>query len=122
MTTTTEKVKIYEKAVHVFAGVVEEIAAHARKKPESALNPAKVKIINTLLADLLVMLKDEPDSSYLSLLDLDDIPSYSDASLMLAQFTACVEAFRQRHQTTSEELLGLGMSPTWSVSKDRSAS
>jgi hypothetical protein len=116
MKTTPEKVEIFEKAVHVFIALHNEVKTHAQKKPDAILSATKVDMINKLLSDLLVMLHDEPDVVYLSKLDDADLPTASDACLMLAQFQACVTTFERRyyvHADFDEELDPVG--GRWSV-------
>lgn len=95
--TTKEKVDIYEAVVGVFDELFKELKELGKKKPETILSAAKVKVINRVLEDVMDCLKDEANFKYLELLDDEALPQYSDAILMLAQFDGALKTFRERH-------------------------
>jgi len=74
-----------------------EIQDLSKKKPDWTLNQTKVKIINRLLDDIKTLLKDEPDSKYLDLLEDESLPQYSDVTLILSQWSASVKKFHQKY-------------------------
>jgi hypothetical protein len=96
-TTTKAKVKAYESTSHVFESLYKEIRELGKSKREATLNPGKVALINRLLEDLKGFLVDEPDSKYLDLLDDADLPQYSDAVLVLSQFSAALDRFHDQY-------------------------
>lgn len=68
----------------------------AKKKPDSVVSKQKIKIVNRLLEDLRTLLKGEKSLQYLDLLEEDDVPQVSDVTLILSQYVAAMEAFKQR--------------------------
>lgn len=80
----------------------------AKKKPDATLNRLKVQAVNRLLTDLREVLKNEPTFKYLDLLSDEDLPQYSDVTVMLGQYVAAMESFRKArqyydHETSSME-------------------
>ena len=116
MRTNKEKKEIYERSHYLLSAMFSELQGLSRKKPDGALNKTKIRQINRLLEDLLQMLKDEPDTKYLELLNEDDVPTYSDVSLLLSQFDASVREFRKRYTRSSLMDTSLGKD-TWNVEK-----
>ncbi|MDA9532819.1 hypothetical protein ACM42_31010 [Bradyrhizobium sp. CCBAU 25338] len=62
------------------------------------MSPAKVKLINRVLTDLLGFLKNEPEGKYLEELDSDTLPQVSDALLVMVQFDTALTKFSGRYQ------------------------
>ncbi|RVC81498.1 hypothetical protein EN745_09670 [Mesorhizobium sp. M4A.F.Ca.ET.022.05.2.1] len=61
------------------------------------MSASKVKLVNRVLADLLIFLKGEPASKYLEELDEDALPQMSDAVLTMVQFETALEAFHSKY-------------------------
>ncbi|MGG7578553.1 hypothetical protein [Rhizobium sp. Nf11,1] len=95
--TTDAAVEIYTASTPVFEGVLREVRELSKKKPDATMNPSKVKLVNRVLKDLLVILKDEPAGKYLEELDDDKLPQVSDAVLTMVQFESALKAFRARY-------------------------
>lgn len=95
--TTDATVDIYEASNGVFTALLAEVKELSKKKPDATLSASKVKIINTVLIDLLTILKSEPEGKYLQTLESDDLPQVSDALMMMAQFNAALTSFRKRY-------------------------
>lgn len=74
-----------------------ELKEFSKKKPDEFLNKLKVKSLNRILEPIKEIMKNEPTSSYLDLLDENTIPSYSDAVLIIAQFQSAMEQFRSAY-------------------------
>ena len=105
--TTEAVVESYEASEPVFEALLTEVKLLSKKKPEATMSPGKVKIINRVLEDLLVFLKEEPTGKYLELLDDKTLPQMSDAVLAMVQFETALEAFKDRYyQRVGEEYLG----------------
>lgn len=75
-----------------------EYSELAKKKPDTTLNKLKVQGINRLLNDVRQVLRDEPTLKYLDVLSDDDLPQYSDVTVILSQYVAAMESFRKSHQ------------------------
>lgn len=98
--TTDAAVGTYNSAIGVFTALLHEVRELSKKKPDATMSPSKVKLINTVLDDLLTVLKDDPEAKYLQRLEDEDLPQVSDALLMMAQFNAALDAFRRRYFQT----------------------
>lgn len=95
--TTEAAVSTYNSATGVFNALLQEVRELSKKKPDATMSPSKVKLINAVLDDLLMVLHDDPESKYLRRLEDDELPQVSDALLMMAQFDAALDAFRKRY-------------------------
>jgi hypothetical protein len=100
--TTDAAVETYESAKGVFLALLHEVRELSKKKPDATLSASKVKLINTVLDDLLTILGSEPQGKYLHILENEELPQVSDALMMMAQFEAGLNAFSSRyHQQIS---------------------
>jgi hypothetical protein len=95
--TTDAFVEIYESSSPIFASIFKEIRELSKKKPDATINVGKVKIINRILNDLLVILRDEPAGKYLELLEDQSLPQLSDAVLLMVQFESALDSFYNRY-------------------------
>lgn len=95
--TTYANVAEYEASHDVFASLLDEVKELSKKKPDASMSAGKVKIVNRVLENLLVVLEGQPDAKYLEVLDDDDLPQVSDAVLIMVQFKAALASFRERH-------------------------
>jgi hypothetical protein len=95
--TSLASVKIYEAGSEIFKSLLSEVKDLSRKKPEATISPGKVKIINRVLDDLLIILKPEPSGKYLEVLDDSTLPQMSDAVLIMVQFEAALTDFKSRY-------------------------
>jgi hypothetical protein len=94
--TTKASVEIYTASSPIFEGLLKEVRELSKKKPEATISSGKVKMINRVLEDLLVILKDQPAGKYLEVLDDATLPQMSDALLTMVQFESALKAFRSR--------------------------
>lgn len=85
------KYEMLEKLLH---SSFTEMKEFSKKKPDELLNKFKVTSLNRILNPIKDVMKNEPTSEYLDLLDEDTIPSYSDAILIIAQFQAAMRQFK----------------------------
>jgi hypothetical protein len=95
--TTSAAVNSFSASSPIFEGVIQEVRELSKKKPEATMSSSKVKIINRILNDLLVFLKDEPEGKYLEILDDESLPQMSDAVLAMVQFESALNSFRGRY-------------------------
>lgn len=95
--TTDAKVAEYEASHSVFASLLDEVKELSKKKPDASMSAGKVKIVNRVLENLLVVLEGQPDAKYLDTLDDDDLPQVSDAVLVMVQFKSALASFSERH-------------------------
>ena len=95
--TTDAKVAEYEASHDVFSSLLDEVKELSKKKPDASMSAGKVKIVNRVLENLLVVLEGQPDAKYLEALDDDDLPQVSDAVLVMVQFKSALASFKERH-------------------------
>lgn len=95
--TTDAKVDEYKASYDVFASLLNEVKELSKKKPDATMNTGKVKIVNRVLENLLMVLEGQPDAKYLEALDDDDLPQVSDAVLVMVQFKSALDSFKGRH-------------------------
>jgi hypothetical protein len=96
--TTDAFVEIYESSSPIFEAIFREVRGLSKKKPEATMSASKVKVINRVLTDLLIILKGEPAGKYLDLLSDEALPQVSDAVLAMVQFETALEAFESRYR------------------------
>jgi hypothetical protein len=95
--TTDAAVAIYKSSSAVFASLLREVKELSKKKSEATMSEAKVKLVNRVLNDLLIILREEPTGKYLEALDDDALPQMSDAVLIMVQFETALRGFETRY-------------------------
>jgi len=101
-----EKFRMLSKLIN---SIYSELKEFAKKKPDEALNKFKIKTINRVLEQIKDILSSEPTSDFLDLLDEETIPSNSDAVLIIGQFKAAMEQFKNTYYRSD----GLSFSHRW---------
>jgi hypothetical protein len=111
---TTDEVKKFEMLFPMLDSDIAEIRELSKKKQDEPLNPFKVKIINKKLGQIKKLLKNEPSSEYLELLDEDSLPTNSDAVLMLTQFINSLKQFKKKYyESDGSDIDVFGAKYTW---------
>jgi hypothetical protein len=92
---TIEKIQLYEKLMGQLEGLHKEIALMAKRAPNEAINPFKLKFVNTIIDQWNGLL----EGTYRPFADFkqfssDDLPTNSDVTFMLAQYMEAAEAMR----------------------------
>jgi len=95
--TTDEKVKRYEMLSPILDGVYKEVKELSKKKQDDVLNKLKVTMVNRILGQIKELLEDEPTIQFMDLLDDETLPTNSDAVLILAQFRAAMDQYKERY-------------------------
>lgn len=92
---TKQEVDTFEKAQAQLEGLHSEISALSKKSQNDALNKFKLKFVNQILTEANNVLgqKYKPFSDF-ELFDENDIPTNSDAAMMLTQYLSCFEKLR----------------------------
>jgi hypothetical protein len=92
---TKEQVDTFEKLQAQLGGLHTEITALSKKSQNDALNKFKLKFINQILADANKLLgeKYKPFGDF-DLFDENEMPTNSDAAMMLNQYLNCFEKLR----------------------------
>ncbi|CAM4297982.1 hypothetical protein [Paenibacillus typhae] len=94
---TVEIVAKFEMLAPMLESALFEMREFSKKKQDGVLNPLKVKIINRLLVDIKDVLSSDKSTNYLDLLDDELLPQNSDAVLVLGQFKAAMEQFKNKY-------------------------
>lgn len=92
-----ELVEKYDMLSPMLDSALTEMREFSKKKQDGVLNPLKVKVINRLLTDIKSILSSEACTEYLDILDEDTLPQNSDAVLILGQFRAAMNQFREKY-------------------------
>ena len=92
---TKQEVDTFEKAQTQLEGLHSEISALSKKSQNDALNKFKLKFVNQILTEANNVLGEtyKPFSDF-ELFDENDIPTNSDAAMMLTQYLSCFEKLR----------------------------
>lgn len=93
----------YEMLLELLNSLILETKELSKKKPDEALNKLKISMINKVLGQLKELLKKEATDEFLDLLDEESIPSNSDAVLILGQFRAAMDQFKNKYYGKSRE-------------------
>jgi hypothetical protein len=94
---TLHQANLYDTTRSLLDALYAEMQELSKKKPEATLSESKVKLINRLLEDVRIVLKDEPEFKYLDLLVNESLPQNSDVVLILSQYKAAMESFRENY-------------------------
>jgi len=113
---SSDEVKKFEMLFPMLDSDVAEIRELSKKKQDEPLNPFKVKIINKKLGQIKELLKNEPSSEYLELLDEDTLPTNSDAVLMITQFINAMGQFKRKYyESDGSDIDVFGAKYTWKM-------
>lgn len=84
-----------EKLIGQLEGFHTELAALSKKSPNDAVNTFKLRFVNTTLKDCNTFLckKYKPFDDF-NQFNIDDVPSNSDLTLIIAQYMQAMEKFR----------------------------
>lgn len=95
---TKEQVSEYKTLRPLIQDVLQEIKELSKKKQDEALNKLKVSSVNRILVRLKELLKNEPLNDFLDLLNEEDLPTNSDAVLIIIQYETALEQFRKLYK------------------------
>jgi hypothetical protein len=92
---TKEQVDTFEKLQAQIEGLHTEISTLSKKSQNDPLNKFKLKFVNQILSDSNGLLGDKyiPFADF-SIFDENDLPTNSDAAMMLTQYLNCFEKLR----------------------------
>jgi hypothetical protein len=94
---TKEQVAKYEMLLPMLDSAIAEMREFSKKKQDGVVNKTKINILNRLLRDIKEILSTEPTDQYLDLLDEEMMPQNSDAVLILGQYRAAMDRFKEQH-------------------------
>jgi hypothetical protein len=90
-----QEVDNFEKLQAQLEGLHNEISALSKKSQNDALNKFKLKFVNKIISDSNELLgNDYKPFSDFDTFDENDLPSNSDAAMMLTQYLSCFEKLR----------------------------
>ena len=109
--TTAEKAEKHDDLMPLINSMYHEFQELSKKKPDGVLNKRKVEIVNRLLRDIHGILAGESTSTYLDLLDEDDLPQNSDVVLILGQTVSAMKTFTKKYYGFNHSMV----QQTWST-------
>ena len=107
---TKENAEQFDMLFPILESVFHEIKELSKKKQDGALNEMKVKMTNRILSKVKTILNDDPTVEFLDLLDEVSLPTNSDAVLIIAQFKAAMQQYKDKHYGWN------GSDTTWTTS------
>ena len=83
------------KLVKQIKSLIEEFSVLSKKKPDSAVNKFKIKLINPVLEVANYFLSDKKYKPFaeFELFSEDDLPTNSDVLVILSQYNACLAKY-----------------------------
>jgi hypothetical protein len=94
---SNQDIEQYNLLNDMFNAIFIEMKQFSKGKQETALNKFKVKKINEILLKIKDLLSTQPTIVFLELLDDVTLPMYSDAVLILAQYRAALDQFKEKY-------------------------
>lgn len=94
---TKSQAEQFDMLFPILDSVFNEIKELSKKKQDGALNELKVKMTNRVLAKVKSILNDDPTVEFLDLLDEQVFPTNSDAVLIISQFKAAMQQYKDKH-------------------------
>jgi hypothetical protein len=77
--------------------ILDDISTLSLKKPDVQLNTLKIKMINGILERINRILEQEKSFELLQLLAEEDLPTISDALLIIGQYHTALAQYREAH-------------------------
>ena len=74
-----------------------EMREFAKKKQDGIISKTKTRLLNRLLTDVQGVLQGEASITYLENLSEEELPQNSDAVLILGQYRAALDSFKERN-------------------------
>jgi hypothetical protein len=99
-----ENASQFDMLFPILDSVFNEIKELSKKKQDGALNEIKVKMTNRILLKVKEILKDDPTVEFLDLLDEESLPTNSDAVLIITQFKAAMQQYKDRYYKYSSSV------------------
>lgn len=95
-----EQVEEFELLESQLGHAYQEMKDLSKKTPKDNLNVLKINVINRMLERIKSLLVNEPTNDFLDLLKDDvTLPNVSDAVLIISQYIAAMEQFKQKYTT-----------------------
>ena len=94
---TEQDVATYERFFPMLQAAHREMTELSKKKQDGIVNSLKIRNINRLLGDLKKIIEKDPSKDYVELLDEEELPQNSDVVLLLSQWQAALQQYKNRH-------------------------
>jgi hypothetical protein len=98
-----EEVKQFEMLYPMIIADLAEVRSLSAKKPDGALNKLKVNMINKKLEKVKLLLTSEPTTEFLDTIDIDLLPTNSDAVFIILQFKTAMDQYKAKYHTRDDE-------------------
>jgi len=93
-----QNIEDYKLLGNMLDSLLIQIAILSKKSPDGIMNLTKVKMINRILKPMKEeIFHNEPSSAFLDLLDEEQIPSNSDAVLVISQYKTAIKEFEKSY-------------------------
>jgi len=96
-TISATQVETYETLVPLIESLHRDLKDLSRKSQNQHLSKPRVEMINRLLNRTKGLLKEEASSEFLDALDEDLLPQNADAMIVLGQYKAALDRFKERY-------------------------
>lgn len=94
---TDEQAATYDRLVPMLEAAHREMSELSKKKQDGIVNTLKIKMLNRLLSELSKVIENDPSYAFVDMLDEETLPQNSDAVLVLSQWQAALNQYRNRH-------------------------
>jgi hypothetical protein len=94
---TDEQAATYDRLAPMLEAARREMTELSKKKPDGIVNTLKIKMLNRLLSELTKVIENDPSYAFVDMLDEETLPQNSDAVLVLSQWQAALEQYRNHH-------------------------
>jgi hypothetical protein len=94
---TADDVEKFKYLSPMLDSALQEMREFAKKKQDGIVSTAKIKILNRLLIELKRVLAREESAGYLDSLSEEQLPQNSDAVLILGQYRAALDSFKEKY-------------------------
>lgn len=98
-----EEVEQFSMLYPMIIADLAELRNLSNKKQDGLLNKLKVGMINKKLEKVKLVLSKEPTTEFLDILDVDALPSNSDAVFVILQFKSAMDQFKDKYYTIDNE-------------------
>ena len=100
---TTQDVEDFRVLSGIFTAMFNEMKQFSKNKQNISLNELKVKKINEILNRIKKILSKEPTSEFLEILDDGNLPTNSDAVLILSQYYSALNQFESKYYYNDDD-------------------
>lgn len=96
---TQEQIAEYELLSTQLGRAYLEMKDFSKKTPNVRVNDIKAHVIDRILKRIKNMLSNEPTIEFLDDFDMDNLPSISDAVLIIGQYSAALQQYKDKYSS-----------------------